>query len=67
MNNSIDKNAAIHHYDEHHLPTSAIIIVPMLMNIYAEKNKHPIRSVIDVGCGLGQWLYIFKRKEHMIF
>ena len=32
------------------------------MNIYAEKNKHPIRSVIDVGCGLGQWLYIFKKE-----
>lgn len=56
----IEKSTVLHHYDEHHLPTSASIIVPMVMDIYAGKTKHAIHSVIDVGCGLGQWLYTFK-------
>lgn len=62
MSNLFDNNLVLHHYDEHHLPVSASIIVPMLMNIYKEKMGQPIQSVIDIGCGLGQWLYVFKKE-----
>ena len=52
----------LHHYDEHHLPVSATIIVPMIMELYAKNMGHKIESVIDIGCGLGQWLYVFKKE-----
>jgi hypothetical protein len=42
-----------HHYNESHSPSSAREIVPKLINLL---NPH---SVIDVGCGLGQWLSVF--------
>lgn len=48
------ENTYIHHSHDHN-PDSAKEIVPMLMDILAPK------SVIDVGCGLGDWLSVFKK------
>ncbi|HCY35679.1 MAG: hypothetical protein DKM50_06790 [Candidatus Margulisiibacteriota bacterium] len=44
-----------HHYNNDHLPNSAEIIVPYIMELLSPT------SVIDIGCGLGQWLYVFKQ------
>lgn len=47
----------LHHYNNDHLPNSAEIIVPYIMELLSPK------SVVDVGCGVGQWLSIFKKYE----
>jgi SAM-dependent methyltransferase len=44
----------LHHYNKDHEPTSAKEIVP-----YIKELINPL-SVIDIGCGLGQWLKVFK-------
>lgn len=44
----------LHHYDDFHRPTSAREIVPYLMEL-----ARPA-SVVDIGCGLGQWLLTFQ-------
>lgn len=44
----------LHHYNEDHTITSANVIVPYLLEYIEPK------SVIDIGCGLGQWLQVFK-------
>lgn len=36
--------------------SSANVIVPLVLNLL------PIKSVVDVGCGLGTWLSVFKEK-----
>ena len=46
----------IHHYNTDHNVTSAQVIVPYLLSILETKPT----SVIDVGCGLAQWLNVFK-------
>jgi SAM-dependent methyltransferase len=43
----------IHDINDHN-PTSAKEIVPILIDMFSPKN------VIDVGCGLGDWLLVFK-------
>lgn len=45
----------IHHYNNNHNTYSAEIIVPYIIELLNPK------SVVDVGCGLGQWLYVFKQ------
>ena len=45
----------IHHYNNDHNTHSAEIIVPYIIELLNPK------SVVDVGCGLGQWLYVFKK------
>ena len=42
-----------HHYNENHSPSSAEVIVPKIIKLFNPK------SVIDVGCGIGQWLSVF--------
>lgn len=44
-----------HHYNGDHLPSSAEAIVPDIMRMLNPE------TVVDVGCGLGQWLSVFKR------
>jgi len=44
----------LHHYDENHFPTSASEVVPIVCELVKPN------SVVDVGCGLAQWLYVFK-------
>ncbi len=44
----------IHHYDTNHLPISAKILVPYILQLIK------VKSVVDVGCGLGQWILTFK-------
>jgi hypothetical protein len=44
----------LHHYNSDHLPISAQEIVPIIMN-----QTNPT-SVVDVGCGLAQWLNVFQ-------
>ena len=46
----------LHNYNNHHNTQSADIIVPYIIELLNPK------SVVDVGCGLGQWLYVFKKK-----
>jgi SAM-dependent methyltransferase len=46
----------IHHYNTDHNTTSAKEIVPYIFDILTTKPK----SVIDVGCGLAQWLKVFQ-------
>jgi len=46
----------LHHYNEDHNTTSANEIVPYILELLPEKPK----SVIDIGCGPGQWLKVFK-------
>jgi hypothetical protein len=46
-------NRILHHYDDNHLPISAKEIVPLIMNLVKPN------SVVDVGCGLAQWLKVF--------
>jgi hypothetical protein len=48
----------LHHYNTDHLPASALEVVPLILEIFK-----PV-SIIDVGCGLGQWLKVFE--EHGI-
>jgi hypothetical protein len=43
----------LHHYDGNHLPSSAKEVVPLIIELLKP------RSVVDVGCGLAQWLYVF--------
>ena len=43
----------LHHYDDNHVPVSAKQIVPLIMELVNPN------SVIDVGCGLAQWLKVF--------
>lgn len=45
-----------HHYNEDHNTTSAKEVVPHILSLC--KNS-PV-SVLDVGCGVGQWLNVFK-------
>lgn len=45
---------AIHHYTEDHNSTSAKEIIPYLLEYISPK------SVIDIGCGLAQWLKVFQ-------
>ena len=40
----------LHHYDENHLPISALEVLPIIIE------KTSPKSVVDVGCGIGQWL-----------
>jgi SAM-dependent methyltransferase len=58
------KEKELHHYNENHLPTSAKEIVPIVMDLVSPN------SVVDVGCGLGQWLGVFNeygvKKNHGI-
>lgn len=42
-----------HHYNNNHSPLSAKVIVPKIMDLFNPK------SVIDIGCGIGQWLSVF--------
>ena len=44
----------LHHYNSDHLPISAQEIVPIIMD-----KINPF-SVVDVGCGLAQWLKVFE-------
>jgi len=46
----------IHHYNNDHNTISAIEVVPYILEILPVKPK----SVLDVGCGLAQWLKVFK-------
>jgi len=46
----------MHHYNNDHNTTSAREIVPFIIEQLSFKPK----SVIDFGCGLGQWLKVFK-------
>ena len=46
----------LHHYNTDHNTTSAKEIVPYILDILTTKPK----SVIDVGCGLAQWLKVFQ-------
>jgi SAM-dependent methyltransferase len=50
----------IHHYNADHDVTSAQQLVPYILDILQIRPK----SVIDIGCGLAQWLRVFK--EHGI-
>jgi SAM-dependent methyltransferase len=47
-------NKVLHHYNSDHLPISAEEIVPLIMN-----KLNPV-SVVDIGCGLAQWLKVFQ-------
>lgn len=49
------RNQVLHHYNEDHNITSANVIVPYLLGYIEPK------SVIDIGCGLGQWLNVFEK------
>jgi SAM-dependent methyltransferase len=46
----------LHHYNDDHNATSALQVVPYILEILQLKPK----SVVDVGCGLAQWLKVFK-------
>jgi SAM-dependent methyltransferase len=46
----------LHHYNEDHNTTSALQIVPYIKNDLGIIPK----SIIDVGCGVGQWLRVFR-------
>lgn len=46
----------LHHYNNDHNTTSALEVVPYIFEILPAKPK----SILDVGCGVGQWLKIFK-------
>jgi len=46
----------MHHYNEDHNTTSAKEIVPYILEILPTKPY----SILDVGCGLAQWLKVFK-------
>jgi SAM-dependent methyltransferase len=48
--------AILHHYNTDHDITSASQVVPYILDILQTKPE----NVIDVGCGLAQWLKIFK-------
>jgi SAM-dependent methyltransferase len=43
-------NKILHHYDNNHLPISALAVLPIVIEQVMPK------SVVDVGCGVGQWL-----------
>lgn len=45
----------LHSYSSIHGPSSAIEIVPYIMELATP------RTVVDVGCGIAQWLYVFKQ------
>jgi len=51
MNNT----EVFHHYNEDHNTKSANVLIPYLLNYIMPQ------SVIDIGCGLGQWLYVFNK------
>lgn len=53
--NSIQENVLHHYYSEHESSTSPDSVVPWIIDRINPK------SVIDVGCGLGQWLEAFKK------
>src|SRR4051812_9530861 len=44
------------HYDSVHNSRAAEVVVPHVLNILQKK----INSVVDVGCGTGTWLQVFK-------
>lgn len=46
----------LHHYNNDHNTTSALEVVPYIMEILPLNPK----SVLDVGCGVAQWLKVFK-------
>jgi cyclopropane fatty-acyl-phospholipid synthase-like methyltransferase len=46
----------LHHYNSDHNTTSAKEIIPYIFGMMPEKTH----SVLDIGCGIGQWLYVFK-------
>lgn len=46
----------LHHYNEDHNTKSAKIVIPII------KEFLEINSVVDVGCGPGQWLFAFEEK-----
>lgn len=46
----------LHHYNNDHNTTSALEVIPYILDILPVKPK----SVIDVGCGVAQWLRVFK-------
>jgi len=47
-------NKVLHHYDKNHLPISAERVIAKIMDLLSPK------SVVDVGCGLAQWLKVFQ-------
>ncbi len=47
-------HASLHHYNDDHGTTSASIVIPYLLE-YID-----VASVIDIGCGPGQWPYVFQ-------
>lgn len=46
----------LHHYNNDHNTTSALEVVPYILDILPVKPK----SVVDIGCGVAQWLKVFK-------
>jgi hypothetical protein len=48
------QNKILHHYNDDHNTTSAEIVVPYLLRYIH------VARVIDIGCGLGQWLNVFQ-------
>lgn len=48
--------SVLHHYNSDHNTTSALEIIPYILEMLPEKPG----SVLDVGCGIGQWLRVFK-------
>ncbi len=51
-----NRSRIIHHYNEDHNTRSAQEIIPYLLNYIKPE------SIIDIGCGLGQWLKIFEER-----
>ncbi|MFM5891255.1 MAG: hypothetical protein ACKOQS_23690, partial [Dolichospermum sp.] len=49
-------NQVIHHYNQDHDVSSAREIIPYLLDIL----KTTPTNVVDVGCGLAQWLRVLK-------
>jgi len=46
----------LHHYNDDHNTASALEIVPYIINVLPKKPQ----SIFDIGCGVGQWLKVFK-------
>lgn len=49
----------LHHYNNDHNTTSALEVIPYILDILPAKPK----SVLDVGCGVAQWLKVFKDNQ----
>jgi SAM-dependent methyltransferase len=59
LNHDGSSPEVLHHYDENHSTRSAAVVVPYICDLL-----HP-QSVVDVGCGVGQWLKVFE--DHGVF